>query len=141
MAYSPWADLGARPHICCDTHSVELPHRGGWWLPDVMGIVLDRRLSRVERRCALAHELRHVDNNDVQVAAVGPDGPRMARRQEERANQQAARHLISLTALIEAMRSHPHDPAVVADELDVTVDVLRCRLEGLQLAEDRKSVV
>lgn len=130
-SYSPWADLGSRPHICCDTHSVELPVGSGWWLPDVMGIVLDRRLTRVERRCALAHELQHVDYGDVQVFAVGPDGPRMALRQERRADREAARRLVEVRALATAMRAHPHNPAAAAEELDVTVDVLLCRLETL----------
>lgn len=135
MTYNPWADLGARPHICCDSHSIELPAGSGWWLPDVLGIVLDRRLSRVERRCALAHELQHVDHGDVQVHSVGPDGPRMAIRQERRADREAARRLIEVHALIAAMKAHPYDPAHVAEELDVTVDVLRCRLESLNPEE------
>lgn len=135
MTYNPWADLASRPHICCDTHTVELPSGRGWWLPDVMGIVLDRRLTRVERRCALAHELQHVDYGDVQVAGVGPDGPRMARRQERRADREAARRLVHVEALVVALRAHPHDPAAVADELDVTIDVLRCRLEDLHPGE------
>ncbi|MCZ2837182.1 ImmA/IrrE family metallo-endopeptidase [Modestobacter sp. VKM Ac-2985] len=133
--YNPWADLGSRPHICCDSHTVELPTGVGWWLPDVMGIVLDRRLTRVERRCALAHELQHVDRGDVQVFAIGPDGPRLAQRQERRADREAARRLVEVQALALAMRVHPHDPAAVAEELDVTVDVLRCRLDTLRPAE------
>lgn len=135
MGYNPWADLGSRPHICCDSHSVELPTGKGWWLPDVMGIVLDRRLTRVERRCALAHELQHVDHDDVQVFAVGPDGPRMARRQERRADREAARRLVEVQALAAALRAHPDDPSAVAEELDVTVDVLRCRLDTLRASE------
>lgn len=133
--YNPWADLGSRPHICCDSRTVELPAGTGWWLPDVMGIVLDRRLTRVERRCALAHELRHVDNGDVQIFPIGPDGPRLAKRQETRADREAARRLVSVNALAAAMRTHPNDPAAVAHELDVTVDVLRCRLDHLADAE------
>lgn len=137
MTYNPWADLGSRPHICCDSHTVELPVGHGWWLPDVMGIVLDRRLSRIQRRCALAHELQHVDNGDEQVYTVGPDGPRQAKRQETRADRQAARRLIPIETLAAAMRAHPHDPEVVAHELDVTVDVLRCRLDHLAAVERR----
>lgn len=135
MTYNPWADLGSRPHICCDAHTVELPVGKGWWLPDVMGIVLDRRLSRVERRCTLAHELQHVENDDTQVAPIGPDGPRLARRQEKRADREAARRLIDVHHLGAALRAHPHDPSAVAEELDVTTDVLRCRLDHLSRAE------
>lgn len=135
MAYDPWADLHARPHICCDWHSVELPVGQAWWLPDVLGIVLDRRLTRVERRCALAHELRHVDHDDEQLAHIGPDGPRLARRQEARANREAAHRLIDLQALAHALRTHPDHPAAVAEELDVTVDVLHCRLDTMTSPE------
>lgn len=133
--YDPWADLHARPHICCDWHSVELPVGRGWWLPDVLGIVLDRRLSRVERRCALAHELRHADHHDEQVAHIGPDGPRLARRQEKRADREAARRLVELDQLAAALRAYPSDPAAVADELDITVDVLHCRLDTMPPTE------
>lgn len=140
MTYSPWADLHARPHICCDAHTVELPTGDGWWLPEVMGIVLDRRLTRVQRRCALAHELRHVDHHDEQVAHIGPDGPRLARRQETRANQEAARRLVDVRSLARALRAHPDDPTTVAEELDVTVDVLHCRLDHLDAAERARLV-
>lgn len=135
MGYSPWTDLGGRPEICCDTHSLELPTGGGWWLPDVAGIVLDRRMSRVERRCALAHELRHVDHGDRQIAHVGPDGPRQARRQETRADIAAARRLITIRALLDALLAHPDDPAIVAEHLDVTEHVLAVRLRHLNATE------
>lgn len=135
MGYSPWADLNDRPHICLDAHSVELPAGQGWWLPDVLGIVLDRRLTRVERRCALAHELRHVDHDDVQVSGIGPDGPRIARRQETRADREAARRLIEVEALAVALAAHPDDATAVADELDVTTEVLHCRLADLESDE------
>lgn len=138
MRYSPWADLGARPHICCDAHTIELPHGGGWWLPDVLGIVLDRRMTRVERRCALAHELRHVDHGDEQVAHVGPDGPRLARRQEARADREAARRLISIDDLSAALVAHPHDGAAAAEQLDVTEKVLRNRLVNLSAGEEQQ---
>jgi Zn-dependent peptidase ImmA (M78 family) len=135
VAYDPWADLHARPHICCDWHSVELPLGDGWWLPDVLGIVLDRRLTRVERRCALAHELRHVDHGDEQVAHIGPDGPRLGRRQEARADREAAHKLIELDDLAAAMRAYIDHPAAVADDLDVTLAVLHCRLDTMTAAE------
>lgn len=140
MTYDPWADLHARPHICCDAHSVELPVGQGWWLPDVLGIVLDRRLTRVERRCALAHELRHVDHDDEQVAHIGPDGPRLARRQEARADREAAHRLIELGALAASLRAHPDNPAAVAEELDVTTDVLHCRLDTMAPPERARLV-
>jgi Zn-dependent peptidase ImmA (M78 family) len=136
MTYSPWADLHARPHICCDWHSVELPVGHGWWLPDVLGIVLDRRLNRVQRRCALTHELRHVDHDDEQLAHLGPDGPRLARRAE----REAAALLVDVEPLAAALSAHPDDPAAVADELDVTLDVLHCRLDTMSSSERTRLV-
>lgn len=133
MRYSPWRDLAARPHITLGI--TRLPVGDGWWVPHRSVILLDDRLTRVERRCTLAHELRHVDHGDHQVAPIGPDGPRLARRQETRAEQAAARDLIGSRELVDALMAHPDDPAQAAEHLDVTVDVLAVRLAHLQPEE------
>lgn len=131
--YNPWADLARRPDIVC--RSCRLPHGTGMWFPDLQAIALDERLDRVGRRSALAHELVHVDHGDTQVAHVGPDGPRQARRQESRADREAARRLVCVDRLGAALAAHPHDLAAVADQLDVTVPVVVCRIENLRAAE------
>lgn len=133
MLYDPWADLAARPDIVCRT--CRLPAGDGLWFPDLRAIALDESLDRVGRRSALAHELVHVDHADVQIAGCGPDGPRQARRQESRADREAARRLIPVSALGHALATHPHDLGAVAEDLDVTVHLVVCRIEQLQPAE------
>jgi Zn-dependent peptidase ImmA (M78 family) len=131
--YCPWEDLARRPDIVC--RSCALPGVDGLWFPDLKAIALDERLDRAGRRSALAHELVHVDRGDVQVAHIGPDGPRLARRQEARADQEAARRLVTADALAFALASYPYDLAAVADELEVTLAVVVCRIENLHPAE------
>lgn len=133
MLYDPWADLARRPDIVC--RSCRLPAGDGLWFRDLRAIALDDRLDRVGRRVALAHELVHVDRDDHQIAHCGPDGPRQARRQETRADQEAARRLIAIGALRRALATHPRDLSAAADELDVTVHLLVVRIENLQLTE------
>ncbi|MGY1773550.1 ImmA/IrrE family metallo-endopeptidase [Blastococcus sp. SYSU D00813] len=134
--YDPWADLERRGDI--DLFLDELPDGKGhaWWLPWLRLIVLRASLAPVEQRCALAHELVHVDHDDRQVAHIGPDGPRMARRQETRADREAARRLLHVRDLAAAMLTHPRNPQAVAHELDVTLPVLQLRLETLRPSEE-----
>jgi Zn-dependent peptidase ImmA (M78 family) len=136
VLYDPWADLTRRPDIVC--RSCRLPAGDGLWFRDIRAIALDDRLDRVGRRVALAHELVHVDHDDQQIARIGPDGPRQARRQETRADQEAARRLITLRALGRALAAHPTDLPSVADELDVTVQLLVVRIETLHPSEQGK---
>lgn len=131
--YDPWADLARRPDIVCRTCA--LPGVDGLWFADLRAIALDERLDRIGRRSALAHELVHVDHGDTQIAHVGPDGPRQARRQESRADREAARRLVDVDALGRALAAHPHDLAAVAEQLDVTVHLVVCRIENLHPAE------
>ena len=133
MHYCPWEDLAGRDDIVY--RSCPLPGVDGLWFPDLKAIALDRRLNRAGRRSALAHELVHVDSGDVQLAHVGPDGPRLARRQEARADREAARRLIPVDALALALATYPYDLAAVAEELEVTLDVVACRIENLHPAE------
>ncbi len=135
--YNPWDDLASRPHIAFGVRRLPLGH--GWWLPDIPGIVLDDRIGRVKRRCVLAHELVHADVEDKQCAATGPDGSRLARRSEAFADRRAAQRLIAIDDLADAIAWAPLNPAMVAEHLDVTEDVLRRRLESLT-AEEANSI-
>lgn len=113
---------------------MELPAGEGWWLPSVPGIVLDARLDRVGLRCVLTHELAHEDHQDQQVALVGRDGPRLARRQEKKADRVAAGRLVTVDELADAIAVHEW-PEDVAAALDVTVHLLRVRLQALTATE------
>lgn len=129
MTYNPWAQLRELgPRFAFGI--ARLPAGRGWWCPDVPGIVLDKRLTRVERRSVLAHELVHVEEGDRQCASVGPDGSRQARRRERKADVTAARRLIDLDALAAAELWGRH-PTEVAEELDVDLHTLRVRVETL----------
>lgn len=128
--YDPWADADHRPDLNYLLDD-DLPRGDGWWLPWMRLIVIRRSLPAVVQRCVMAHELVHVDYGDVQVVHLGPDGPRLSRRQESAADREAARRLLQLRELAAAMLAHPANPRAVAHELDVTVEVLQRRLEQL----------
>lgn len=134
--YDPWADADQRTDLDYLLDDA-LPRGDAWWLPWLKLIIIRESLPAVVKRCVLAHELVHVDHGDVQLAHVGPDGPRLAHRQEERADREAARRLLDLRDLAAAMLAHPANPRAVAHELDVTIDVLQHRLQHLRPAEDR----
>lgn len=132
--YSPWDDLASRPELTFGV--TDLPEGAGeaWWLPEVPGIVMRRGLTQVERRCALAHELVHVDREDRPRHTVGPDGPRLARRQEMAADDIAAARLIPLDRLADALQ-WSFSPDEVAEELGVTPKMARIRILGLSADE------
>ena len=135
-AYDPWQDADARSDVDVVIDPALPPGRGdAWWIRMLRAIAIRDGLHPTHRRCVLAHELVHVDADDDQLAGHGPDGTRLGRRQEQRADRTAARRLIRLQDLVAAIATHPADPAAVAHELDVTQHVLRTRLEHLHDAE------
>lgn len=85
-------------------------------------ILMGSRLLQAERRSALAHELEHLRR--------GPFPRRMRPREERAVNAAAARKLIRLHDLGEALAWADH-PAEVADELWVDVPTVHARLAGL----------
>ena len=76
---------------------------------------------QVERRCALAHELAHIDLGHTTKPTVA---------EEQAARRFAAQKLITWDALVDVFR-WAHNAAEAADELWVTVDVLEDRLRFL----------
>jgi len=130
--YDPWDDVRNRLDLDC-LRDEALPENKGdaWWLPWLRLIVVRDGLHPTHERCVVAHELVHVDFDDVQLAGRGPDGTRLGRRAEHRADQIAAQRLIATDHLVAALVAHPNDPQGVAAELDVTPNVLRTRLEHL----------
>lgn len=121
MAYDPWGEVPAGWSV----DFAVMPARGmcRW---NRRTILLDIKLSRIEERCTLAHELVHAER--------GPF-PRWATVREEVAvNAEAARRLIPLDALGEALAWSLH-PAVAADELDVDPPTLEALLRDLAEAE------
>jgi Zn-dependent peptidase ImmA (M78 family) len=131
-AYDPWVDLAARDHLLFGVTS--LPAGQGWWWPDQRAILLDASLSPREARSVLAHELAHVDHGHRQVSRCGPDGPRLAVRQERQADTTAAGRLIPVWELADALAVHIVAPDVAA-VLDVTEHLLRRRCADLTAKE------
>ncbi|MCA6090970.1 ImmA/IrrE family metallo-endopeptidase [Streptomyces sp. SCA3-4] len=106
----------------------ELSDSWAWWVPSRRLIILSTRLTAVQERCALAHELEHAQRGDVDCRVVEHPAARIwGRRQERRADEAAARRLVSTAALEAAMRwAHSYEEA--AQELHVTEHMLRVRL-------------
>lgn len=87
-------------------------------------ITLDPRQTQPERRCTLTHELIHLERGPV------PSCPVAAAREELAVEAEAARRLIPLDALIDALL-WSYDEHELADELWVDLDMVRARLDNL----------
>lgn len=131
VRYDPWGAVDQRDLDCLRDPDLPQDKGDSWWLPWQRTIVLRAGLHPVHERCVLTHEVAHHDHDDVQVSQIGPDGPRLSRRQERRADNEAARRLLELGDLAAAMLAHPTNPLGVAHELEVTVEVLQHRLGHL----------
>lgn len=129
--------MSPRPVILSDmTGGAGLPEgwRIDWQMMPVRGlcqwsrrlILLDIRLGRVEERCTLAHEIVHAER--------GPFPHWLTAREEAVVNAEAARRLIPLDALGEALAWSLH-PAVAAEELDVDPPTLEALLRDLAAVE------
>lgn len=127
MTYSPWADLRGRAPLTLAI--VGLPSGRAWWLPGDQAIALDGTLGRVARRCALAHELAHVDLEHRHVELAW-----LRRRQERDADRLGASRLITAEQLVDGLL-WAQDEHELADELDVDVETVRVRLAGLTETE------
>jgi hypothetical protein len=89
-------------------------------------ITLERRLDPTTQRCTLAHELVHLERGPV-IMWCAP-------REERAVAAIAARRLVSIEALAEAMR-WSQDERAVAEELSVDVRTVRVRLRCLDASE------
>lgn len=123
MSFHPWRTLRGLAHVRLLWHDggpAGLTHFGN------ATISLRRGLTQVERRCTLAHELRHVLRGpflDVNTA-----------KEERAVEREAARQLIELEQLGEALAwAHTYEEA--ADELWVDLPTLRARLIHLHPSE------
>lgn len=117
--YHPWREAeSARIRVI----SRDLPGalRGFWHSPS-RTVVLDRGLSQRERRSVLAHELVHAERGDA---------CRQSARVEAEVHEIAARRLVPLDRLVDAMR-WARSESCLADELWVDETIVRARLDGL----------
>lgn len=123
--WHPWRQLRERRHITLqwtDNDTGQL----GCFNHRTQTITLDRLQTQAERRCTLTHELIHAER--------GPCPPGMAAREEEIVEREAARRLIDIRPLIEAM-AWSTDMSEIAAELWVDEPMLRARLRSLHPAE------
>ena len=93
-------------------------------------ILLHPGMPRRQARSVLCHELRHAEHGDVTTGNRYHDA-----RQEVRADREAARLLITLDDLRQAVAIHGHHLSACAVELRVSDDLLRTRLQYLHPSE------
>lgn len=129
--YHPWRHVARLAHITVrwTRDDDELDGALGWYYVDSDEIVMDARQTQAERRSTLAHELVHAERRDAPCGSLVLDA-----RQELVVSQLAARRLIPLRALGEAL-AWSRDVDEVADELWVDTATLRTRLNHLHPAE------
>lgn len=129
--YHPWRHLSCLAHITVrwTRDDEELDGALGWFYLDRDEIVMDDRQTQVQRRSTLAHELVHAERRDEPCGSLILDW-----RQELAVSQLAARRLIPIRALGEAL-AWAADVDEAADELWVDADTLRVRLAHLHPAE------
>lgn len=127
MGWNPWRHIGVfYPHIIVDI-SRELPGRL-WGVQFGRHIWLCRRLNQARRRCTLTHEIVHLERGPVPADPVG------LAREERVVSQIAARRLITIDALADAL-AWTRDPHQLAEALWVDVPTLRARIDALDPLE------
>lgn len=143
MRWNPWAALREREHIDFEIHRLPDSMGGGVhavWPDGKAQIVLDDRLSFVERRCGLSHELIHDERGGVIDSIHAPRPLReLASREERSVDREVSRRLVPPDELKRFVSARVGvDLGVtaweVAEEFDVTDTVAERALR--QLAEN-----
>jgi hypothetical protein len=124
-AYDPWLAL-AEFHRARVVFGDLPPRRRGEVDFKTQVITLHRRLDPTAQRCTLAHELVHLERGPVVTWCVP--------REERAVAAIAARRLVSIEALADAMR-WSQDERSLAEELAVDVRTVRVRLRYLDDTE------
>lgn len=118
MTYGQMRRLAARLGVNVFSSAEMNGSLAGAYDEETQSIVIDHRMTYRQKRCTLAHELVHWMHGD-QICATG-----LMDRAEARTRRETATLLISPVeyAMVEAM--YDADPACMADELDVTRQVI-----------------
>ncbi|MGI8879727.1 MAG: ImmA/IrrE family metallo-endopeptidase [Jatrophihabitans sp.] len=127
--YNPWRDLADN---WPDVHVSIEPLPGallGQVQPGARRIVLRSGTSTAQRRCTLAHEIVHLERG-LDCIGTDPDPS-----EELAVHRAAARRLIGVDLLIDAVRQAGEDERPLAAELQVDRFTLRVRLAALTSAE------
>lgn len=105
------------------------PETLGWWDPETRTVFLRRGLTQRQRRSVLAHECVHASHDDRPILNAVLNAKR-----ERATDEVAARRLIPLERLIEALRWSGNEREL-ADELWVDVHTVRVRFAALTRRE------
>ena len=129
MRWNPWQVLREHDEIEVEWRAPFVGLDGASW-PDRSGavVMLRRGLTQVERRCALAHELAHVERGG---GSEHPD-PVVRRREEARVDRIAAARLVpadELAAWLARRGDEPTTARDVADEWRVTTEYAALALD------------
>lgn len=121
--FHPWGKLRLLAHVRVSFVVMpdDLPGRTN----GIDVIWLDRRLQQTERRCALAHELEHIERQHV-----GCQPPAI----EAQVRHAVACQLITMPQLVSGLR-WARSVDELAEELWVTAEILQDRFAGLTSAE------
>lgn len=132
--YSPWGELTSLPQIELRRESPRAGRLGEYVKHGGRhggGLIrLEPSMPRRQARSVLCHELRHHEFGDV-----GSECGKTIARQEARADATAARLLVNIYDLADAMVIHARHPSAVAVELRVSLDVVWTRIDRLHPAE------
>lgn len=123
MHYHPWRRLRELIDVTLHWHDGGV---AGWCRHSTQDVSLRRGMTQAERRSTVCHEVVHLER--------GPAPKGYGRQDELQVSQEAARRLIQLQPLGEAL-AWAHCLAEAADELWVDTGTLRTRLEHLHPAE------
>ena len=123
--YHPWRALRALPDWTLITASLPGRRLADLHWPTRL-LVMDSRLRQAERRSVLAHELVHIER--------GPSGAAWVAREEAAVDREAARRLIPIRELGEAL-AWTQDVHELAEELWTTPHMVRVRLGHLHPSE------
>lgn len=126
--YSAWHELATRSDI--DLRWQKMADRVGQYEHHLRRITLDPRMPRRQMRSVLCHELRHAEAGDEHTICG-----RTNLRQEQSADQRAARLLVDVRDLAKAMIIHECHHSAVAVELRVSDRLLGVRLDHLHPSE------
>lgn len=145
--YSPWRDAAQRPNLSirhvvlpAETGGAALRHRGGrTW------ILLDVDLTAAERKCALTHELVHLDRGSTTRCRFAPAAwDAVVVREEMRVDDEVARRLVPRQALLEFVGrmldlGHSVGAVEVAEEFHVTKTIATVALQRAQADVARRT--
>jgi hypothetical protein len=121
--WHPWRALGGMPHVTLQLRR-DMP-LGLRAATDGSHIVISARLLQRERRAALTHELEHIRLGRTDHCTA---------RDESLVRQAAARRLISVEELVQALL-WTRDIEELAEELWVDAETVKTRLEHLHPSE------